>query len=54
MKLDEHAKNVAIRHAHKSEKAFFKYLRYCHWTDEEIKEMWQYGQKYINEKEQEK
>lgn len=46
--LDEHAKNVAIRNGHKSEKAFFRYLRLCHWTDEEITEMWKYAQRYKN------
>lgn len=45
--LDEHAKIVAKRNSNKSETAFYKYLRFCHWTEEEIKEMWRYAQKYI-------
>ena len=44
--LDDHAKVVAIRNSDKSEKEFFKYLRPCYWSNDEIKEMWKYAQSH--------
>ena len=51
--IEERMKMIAKRHADKSEKRFFKYLRWCGWEDDQITEMWEYVQKYKG-KEQEK
>lgn len=40
--MNEHMKKVALRNFNKNEKMFFKTLRYRHWEDEDIKQMWKY------------
>lgn len=50
--LDDRMKEIAKRHAHKSEKVFFKYLMWCGWEEEQITDMWKYAQKYIKEKQE--
>lgn len=40
--MTDRMKIVAKRNAHKERNLFFKYLRYCGWTESEITEMWKY------------
>ena len=49
--MGEHQKIVAKRWSHLEEKRFYKYLRYCGWSDSEIAAMWRYAQRKEKENE---
>ena len=50
--LNDRMKEIAERHAGKTEKDFYRYLRWCGWEDEQIAEMWKYAQRDKKEEEQ--
>ena len=50
--MDDHAKVVALRHKHSKKEDFYRILKHCFWSNEEIDKMWEYAQKHKDDKEE--